>query len=104
VSCPGLLAVPLRRLCGWTPPRPAVVAPCTGLMAYARCRARSLSYGRLLDEGLRLVVQVACLRRQGFGHGPEQCCHCDELLTRPGRCVQVDDVEVSVDVLMVLPT
>jgi hypothetical protein len=38
--------------------------------------------GRLLDERLRLAVQVPRLGRRGGGHGPQQCCGSDELLAR----------------------
>jgi hypothetical protein len=41
---------------------------CAGLMAYAGCRTLGLLYSRLLDEGLRLMVQVACLGIRWFGH------------------------------------
>jgi hypothetical protein len=42
-----------------------------GLVAYAGHGALSLLYGRLLDKGMRLAVQVACLRRRRLGHGPK---------------------------------
>jgi hypothetical protein len=45
----------------------AAVVPRAGLMAYAGCRAFSLLHNRLLDEGMRLAVQVACLRCRGRG-------------------------------------
>jgi hypothetical protein len=38
-----------------------------------------------------------------LGHGSEQCCHCDELLARLWRFVQVVNVEVSIDTLTGLP-
>jgi hypothetical protein len=45
-------------------------------------RAFSLLDGRLLDERLRLAVQVLRLGRRGGGHGLQQRCSCDELLAR----------------------
>jgi hypothetical protein len=48
----------------------AAVIPGTALLAYAGRRAFGLLYGRLLDERLRLAVQVPCLGRRGRGHGP----------------------------------
>jgi hypothetical protein len=56
-------------------------------------------HDRLLDESLRLVVQVTRLVCQGRGHGLEQRCCCDELLARMWWCVRVVDVEVGVDTL-----
>jgi hypothetical protein len=41
------------------------------LLADAGRRAFGLLDGRLLDECLRLAVQVPRLRRQGGGHGPQ---------------------------------
>jgi hypothetical protein len=40
------------------------------LLAYAGRRAFGLLHGRLLDERLRLAVQVLCLGRRGSGHCP----------------------------------
>jgi hypothetical protein len=47
------------------------VVPHAGLMVYAGRRAFNLLHGRLLDEGPRLAVQVACLGRRWLGRGPE---------------------------------
>jgi hypothetical protein len=44
--------------------------PGAALLAYAGCRALGLLNGRLLNESLRLVVQVLRLGRRGSGHGP----------------------------------
>jgi hypothetical protein len=79
------------------------VALRVGLMAYAGHGALGLLHDRLFDKGLRLAAQVACFRRRWFGHGSEQRCHCDELLTCPGRRVRVVDVEVGIDALTGLP-
>jgi hypothetical protein len=38
-----------------------------GLMAYAGCQAFILLHSRLLNEGLRLAMQVACLGIEGAG-------------------------------------
>jgi hypothetical protein len=73
------------------------------MMVYAGHRALGLLHGRLLDEGLRLAVQVACLGRLGFGHGQEQHCRSDDLLAFSRRCVLVVDIEVGVDALAGLP-
>jgi hypothetical protein len=66
-------------------------------MTYAGRRAFVLLHGRLLDEGLRLVVQVACLGCRGREHGSEQRCCCNELLACTRRRVRVVDIEVGVD-------
>jgi hypothetical protein len=55
----------------------AVVVPRAALMAYVGCRAFGLLYDSLLDERLRLAVQVSCLGRRRFGHGPEQRRNCN---------------------------
>jgi hypothetical protein len=47
-----------------------VVVPRAAWLAHARCRAFGLLNGRLLDELLRLTVQVPSLGRRGCGHGP----------------------------------
>jgi hypothetical protein len=78
----------------------ASVIPRTTLLVYAGCRAFSLLYDHLLDESLRLAVQVSRLGRRGRGHGPEQRRSCDELLTRAWWRVWVVDIEVGVDALM----
>jgi hypothetical protein len=77
----------------------AVVVLHAALMTYAGRRAFVLLHDHLLDEGLRLVVQVACLRCRGRGHGSEQRRCCNELWTCARQCVQVVDIEVSVDAL-----
>jgi hypothetical protein len=47
-----------------------VVIPCTAWLAHAGHRAFGLLNGRLLDERLRLAVQVPGLGRRWSGHGP----------------------------------
>jgi hypothetical protein len=56
-------------------------------------------HGCLLDEGLRLAVQVMRLGRRGRGHGSEKRRCCNELLTRARRHVWVVNIEVGVDTL-----
>jgi hypothetical protein len=83
--------LPDRRsaLIGWLPRRAAcvngpllalgaAVVPRTALLAYARHRALSLLHGHLLDESLRLAVQVSHLGRRGRGLGSEQRRSCNE--------------------------
>jgi hypothetical protein len=48
----------------------APVIPRAPLLADAGHRAFGLFNSRLLDERLRLAVQVSCLGRRGGGHGP----------------------------------
>jgi hypothetical protein len=60
-------------------------------------------HGRLLDECLRLAVQVLRLGHRGSGHGSQQHRSHDELLARSRGCVQIVDVEVGVDAIMGLP-
>jgi hypothetical protein len=55
--------------------------------------------GRLLDERLRLAVQVPRLGRRRGGHGPQQCCGGDELLALSQGRIRVVDVEVGVDAI-----
>jgi hypothetical protein len=74
------------------------------LLANAGRRALGLLHGHLLDERLRVTVQVFCLGRRGSGHGSQQLRGCDELLARSWGRVRVVDVEVSVDVVAGLPT
>jgi hypothetical protein len=50
--------------------RAPIIAHAT-LMANARCRAFGLLHSRLLDERLRVVVQVPRLERRWSGHGPQ---------------------------------
>jgi hypothetical protein len=75
------------------------VVPRTALLAYAGHRAFCLLHGRLLDKRLHLAVQVSRLGRRGCGHGSEQRCSCDELLTRTQGRVWIVDVEVGIDAL-----
>jgi hypothetical protein len=65
-------------------------------MVNAGRRALHLLHSLLLDEGLRLAAEVACLRCRGFGHNPKQRRRSYELLSCSRRCVLVVDVEVSV--------
>jgi hypothetical protein len=60
----------------------APVVPRASLLADARRRALGLLHDRLLNERLRLAVQVLRLGRRGSRHGSQQCCSCDELLAR----------------------
>jgi hypothetical protein len=53
----------------------------------------------LLDERLRLAVQVPRLGRRRSGHGSQQCRGCDELLAFSWGRARVVDVEVGVDAL-----
>jgi hypothetical protein len=53
----------------------------------------------LLDERLRLAVQVPRLGRRGGGHGPQQRRGGNELLACSRGRVRVVDVEVSVDAI-----
>jgi hypothetical protein len=56
-------------------------------------------HDRLLDERLRLAVQVPRLGRRRSGHGSQQCRDCDELLVCSWWRARVVDVEVGVDAL-----
>jgi hypothetical protein len=56
-------------------------------------------HGCLLDERLRLMVQLLRLGHRGSGHGSQQRRGCDELLTRSRGRGRVVDVEVGVDTL-----
>jgi hypothetical protein len=47
----------------------AAIIPSAALLAHAGRRTFGLLHGRLLDERLRLTVQVSCLGRRGSGHG-----------------------------------
>jgi hypothetical protein len=51
----------------------------------------------LLDERLRLTVQVSRLGCRGGGHGPQQRRGGNELLARSRRCFWVVDVELGVN-------
>jgi hypothetical protein len=75
----------------------APVALRAPLLAYAGRRALDLLDGRLLNECLRLAVQVPCLGCRRGGHGPQQCRGGDELLARSRRRIRVVDVEVGID-------
>jgi hypothetical protein len=77
----------------------STVVPRTTLLAYAGRQAFGLFHGRLLDERLRLAVQVSRLGRRGYGHGPEQRRGCDKLLARAWWRVWFIDVEIDVDTL-----
>jgi hypothetical protein len=68
-------------------------------MANAGRRALGLLHGRLLDERLRLAVQVPRLGRRWSGHGSQQRRSRDELLARSWRRARVVDVEVGVDAI-----
>jgi hypothetical protein len=59
--------------------------------------------GRLLDERLRLAVQVSRLERRWGGHGPQQCRDSNELLARSRGRVRIIDVEVGIDVIASFP-
>jgi hypothetical protein len=73
--------------------------PRAPLLVNAECRALGLLHGRLLNECLRLTVQVPRLGRRGSGHGPQQCRGSDELLARSRGRAWVVYVEVGVDAL-----
>jgi hypothetical protein len=77
----------------------AAVVPRAALLVYVGRRALGLLHGCLLDESMRLAVQVSHLRCRGRGHGPEQHLSCDELLTRAWCSVWVVNIEVGVDAL-----
>jgi hypothetical protein len=57
----------------------------------------------LLNERLRLAMQVLRLERRGSRHGSQQCRSYDELLARSRGRVRVVDVEVGVDAIARLP-
>jgi hypothetical protein len=63
------------------------------LLADAGRRALGLLDGRLLDERLRLAVQVPRLGCRRGGHGPQQCRGGDELLARSRGRIRVVDVK-----------
>jgi hypothetical protein len=62
-------------------------------------RALGLLDGRLLDERLRLTVQVLRFGCRGGGDGPQQRPGGNELLARSRRCIWVVDVEIGVNVV-----
>jgi hypothetical protein len=77
------------------PARPIVLR--VPLLADAGRRALGLLDGRLLDEHLRLTVQVPRLGCRGGGHGPQQRCGGNELLARLRRRIWVVNVEINVN-------
>jgi hypothetical protein len=79
------------------------VVPRAPLLADAGRRAFGLLDGRLLDERLRLAVQVPSLGRRWGGHGLQQCRGGDELLACSRRRVRVVDVEVGINAIAGLP-
>jgi hypothetical protein len=81
----------------------STVIPRATLLANAGRQAFGLLHDRLLNERLRLMVQVLRLGRRGSGHGPQQLRSFDELLTRSRGRVWVVDIEVGVDALADLP-
>jgi hypothetical protein len=62
------------------------------LLSDAGRRALGLLDGRLLDERLRLAVQVSRFWCRRGGHGPKQRRGSDELLARSWRRLRVVDV------------
>jgi hypothetical protein len=68
-------------------------------MANAGHRALGLLHGRLLDERLRLVVQIPHLGRRRSEHGSQQCRSCDELLACSWRRARIVDIEVGIDAI-----
>jgi hypothetical protein len=75
----------------------APIVPHATLLADAGRRAFGLLDGRLLDECLRLAVQVPRLGCRRGGHGPQQCRGGDELLARSWGRVWIVNIEVGVD-------
>jgi hypothetical protein len=75
----------------------APIVPRVPLLADAGRRALGLLDDRLLDERLRLTVQVPRLGCRGGGHGPQQRCGGNELLACSRRCIWVVDVEIGVN-------
>jgi hypothetical protein len=75
------------------------VVPRAPLLTDAGCRALGLLNGRLLDERLRLAVQVPRLGRRGGGHDPQQRRGGNELLARLWGRVRVVNIEVGVDAI-----
>jgi hypothetical protein len=73
------------------------IAPRVRLLADAGRRALGLLDGRLLDERLRLTVQVPRLGCREGWHGPQQRYGGDELLARSWRRVWDIDVKIGVD-------
>jgi hypothetical protein len=69
------------------------------LLAYAGRRAFGLLHDCLLDECLRLAVQVLRLGSRVSGHGPQLRRGCDELLILSRGRVRVVDIEVGIDAL-----
>jgi hypothetical protein len=77
----------------------APIVPCAPLLTNAGRRAFGLLDGRLLDERLRLAVQVSRLGCRRGGHGPQQCRGGDELLACSWGRIRIVDVEVGVDAI-----
>jgi hypothetical protein len=80
-------------------PLRAPIVPRVSLLTDAGRRALGLLDGRLLDERLRLAVQVPRLGCRGGRHGPQQRCSGNELLARSRRRIRVVDVEVGINVV-----
>jgi hypothetical protein len=98
VCVPGWRVAPSLRLrAPRVRPLRTPIAPRIPLLADARRRALSLLDGRLLDERLRLTVQVPRLGCRGGKHGPQQRRGGNELLARSRRRVRVVYVEIDVD-------
>jgi hypothetical protein len=81
----------------------APIVPCALLLTDAGRRALGLLDGRLLDERLRLAVQIPLLGRRRGGHGPQQRRGGNELLARSWGRIRVVDIEVGVDAVTGLP-
>jgi hypothetical protein len=79
------------------------IVPRAPLLADVGRRASGLLDGRLLDERLRLAVQVPRLGRRGGGHGPQKCRGGNELLACSRGRVRIVDIEVSIDAIASLP-
>jgi hypothetical protein len=78
-------------------PLRAPIVPLVPLLADAGRRALSLLDSHLLDERLRLTVQVSRFGCQGGGHCPQQRRGGNELLARSRRRIWVVDVEIGVN-------
>jgi hypothetical protein len=77
----------------------APIVPRAPLLAYAVRQGFGLFDGRLLDERLRLTVQVPRFGGRRGGHGPQQCRGGEELLACSWGHIWVVDVEVGVDAI-----
>jgi hypothetical protein len=78
----------------------ALVVPRASLLVDAGRRTFGLLDSRLLDECLRLAVQVPRLGRRGGGHGPQQRCGSNELLAHSWGRARIVDIGVGVDAVM----